>query len=202
MLETEFVRSKWNEAFRAAVVAGLSRPRKTIAPCWLYDERGSQLFEQITGLDAYYPTRAETEILLRHAGEIARFCGEEALLFEYGAGAGIKTEILIGALDRPRLYVPIDIAGDFLARTAGRIGRRFPDLDVFPVVADFNHDFELPATAGRAQDRLLSRIDHRQPEPRRGRRLLAQAPTPCRFSRNGDHRRRSQEERQNIDRRL
>jgi len=150
MLETECVRTKWNEAFRAAVVAGLSRQRKTMAPCWLYDERGSQLFEQITRLDDYYPTRAETEILLRHAGEIARFCGEEVLLFEYGAGAGIKTEILIGALDRPRLYVPIDIAGDFLALTAGRIERRFPDLDVFPVVADFNHDFELPELpAGR-----------------------------------------------------
>jgi dimethylhistidine N-methyltransferase len=144
MLETALVRSKWNEAFRAAAVAGLSRPRKTIAPCWLYDERGSQLFEEITRLDAYYPTRAETEILLLHAGEMARFCGEEALLFEYGAGAGIKTGILIEALVRPRLYVPIDIAGDFLARTAGRIEKRFPDLEVFPVVADFNHDFELP----------------------------------------------------------
>jgi len=144
MLETGYVRSKVNEAFRAAVVAGLSRPRKTVAPCWLYDERGSQLFEQITRLDAYYPTRTETEILLRHAGEIARFCGGGTLLFEYGAGAGIKTEILIAALDRPRLYVPIDIAGDFLARTVRRIERRFPDLDVLPVVADFNHDFELP----------------------------------------------------------
>ena len=150
MLETGFVRSKVDETFRAAIVAGLSRPRKTIDPCWLYDERGSQLFEQITRLDDYYPTRTETEILLRHAGEMARFCGGETLLFEYGAGAGIKTEILIAALDRPRLYVPIDIAGDFLARTAGRIGRRFPDLDVFPVVADFNHDFELPdLPAGR-----------------------------------------------------
>jgi dimethylhistidine N-methyltransferase len=150
MLESVFARVAWDEAFRAAVVAGLSRPRKAIAPCWLYDERGSQLFEQITRLDDYYPTRTETEILLRHAGEIARFCGGETLLFEYGAGAGIKTEILIAALDRPRLYVPIDIAGDFLARTAGRIGRRFPDLDVFPVVADFNHDFELPELpAGR-----------------------------------------------------
>ncbi len=144
MLETNFVRSRWNEAFGAAVVAGLSLPRKTIAPCWLYDERGSQLFEQITRLDQYYLTRVETEILQRHAGEIARFCGEEAVLLEYGAGAGRKTEILIDALDQPRLYVPIDIAGDFLERTAGRIGKRFPDLDVLPVVADFNHDFELP----------------------------------------------------------
>jgi dimethylhistidine N-methyltransferase len=150
MLETVLERGTWDEAFRAAVVAGLSRPRKAIAPCWLYDERGSQLFEEITRLEDYYPTRAETEILLRHAGEIARFCGEEILLFEYGAGAGIKTEILIGALDRPRLYVPIDIAGDFLALTAARLRRRFPHLDVFPVVADFNHDFELPELpAGR-----------------------------------------------------
>jgi dimethylhistidine N-methyltransferase len=150
MLESVFARVAWDEAFRAAVVAGLSLPRKAIPPCWLYDERGSQLFEQITRLEEYYPTRAETEILLRHAVEIARFCGREVLLLEYGAGAGIKTEILIGALDRPRLYVPIDIAGDFLALTAERIGRRFPHLDVLPVVADFNHDFELPELpAGR-----------------------------------------------------
>jgi dimethylhistidine N-methyltransferase len=138
-------RTDWDEAFRSAVLAGLSRPQKTIPCCWLYDERGSALFDEITRLEDYYPTRAETEILRDHADEIANFCGEGALVFEYGAGAGIKTEILIDALEAPRLYVPIDIAGDVLARTTRRIRNRFPELETLPIVADFNRDFDLPA---------------------------------------------------------
>ncbi|MDI9847671.1 L-histidine N(alpha)-methyltransferase [Rhodoblastus sp. 17X3] len=139
------VQSRWDEAFRAAVVGGLSRAQKSIPCCWLYDERGSELFNEITRLEEYYPTRAETEILLRWADEMAGFCGEDILLVEYGAGAGIKTEILIEALDKPRLYVPIDIAGDVLAQTASRMRDRFPDLETLPIVADFNRDFDLPA---------------------------------------------------------
>ncbi len=138
------LRADWDEAFRSAVVAGLSRPQKTVPSCWLYDERGSELFDEITRLDDYYPTRAETEILERRGGEIARLCGAGVLLIEYGAGAGIKTEILIEALDEPRLYVPIDIAGEVLARTASRIRDRFPQLETLPIVADFNRDFDLP----------------------------------------------------------
>jgi dimethylhistidine N-methyltransferase len=144
MLDANLARTNWDEAFRSAVVAGLSGAPKTLAPCWLYDARGSHLFERITQLDEYYPTRAETEILRRHGGEIAGFCGRDVLLIEYGAGAGIKTEILIDALDHPRLYVPIDIAGDFLAETARRIDSRFPGLAVRPIIADFNHDFAFP----------------------------------------------------------
>ena len=144
MLEPDAVRTRWDEAFRRAVVAGLSRPQKTIPSCWLYDDVGSELFEEITRLDEYYPRRAETEILRRHAADIAGFCGEDATVLEYGAGYGVKTEILLNSLDRPRLYAPIDIAGEVLADTARRFENRFPDLEVFPVVADFNHDFALP----------------------------------------------------------
>lgn len=144
MPEPKLASGHWDEAFRSAVVAGLSATPKALAPCWLYDERGSQLFEHITQLDEYYPTRAETEILRQHGDEIARFCGQDVLLIEYGAGAGIKTEIVIDALGQPRLYVPIDIAGDFLAQTAQRMRTRFPGLAVRPVVADFNHDFAFP----------------------------------------------------------
>jgi dimethylhistidine N-methyltransferase len=144
MMTDADVRTHWDEAFHAAVVAGLSRPQKTIPCCWLYDARGSDLFNAITRLDEYYPTRTETEILARHADEIAQFCGEGAVLLEYGAGAGVKTEILVAALAAPRLYVPIDIAGDVLAHTARRIETRFPGLKTFPIVADFNHDFDLP----------------------------------------------------------
>jgi dimethylhistidine N-methyltransferase len=141
------------EAFRADVLAGLARARKTLPSRWLYDDRGSELFEEITRLDEYYPTRTETAILRRYRREIAGFCGRDAMVFEYGAGAGTKTEILLGALDAPRLYVPVDIAGDFLDLTVGRIGRRFPALGTRPVVADFTTDFALPEDLPAAQRR-------------------------------------------------
>jgi dimethylhistidine N-methyltransferase len=134
-----------NDDFSKSVFAGLSRPQKTISSRWLYDARGSELFEDITRLDDYYPTRAETEILKRDAGAIADFCGDGALLIEYGAGAGRKTEILLDALARPRLYAPIDIASEVLEDTARRISRLFPRLPILPVIADFNQDFDMPA---------------------------------------------------------
>jgi dimethylhistidine N-methyltransferase len=146
MLERARLPNRSDEAFRDAVVAGLSSPRKRLPCCWLYDARGSALFEEITRLEEYYPTRSEAEILSRHAGEIAQFCGEGALLFEYGAGSALKSEILISAFPSLRLYLPVDIAGETLEQTARRIGRRFPGLDIRPVLADFTQEFELPAS--------------------------------------------------------
>src|SRR5271156_4041698 len=110
MLDTLGQRSQQLDAFRADVVIGLSRSQKSLPSRWLYDDRGCELFEEITRLDEYYPTRTETALLRDSAREIAAFCGASATLLEYGAGAGIKTEILIKALRVPRLYVPIDIA--------------------------------------------------------------------------------------------
>jgi dimethylhistidine N-methyltransferase len=137
------------DAFRADVLAGLSRPQKVLPSRWLYDKRGSELFEAITKLEEYYLTRTETAILNLHAREIAEFCGKETVLLEYGAGAGIKTKILIEALAAPRLYVPIDLAEDFLEQTVARMRQNFPLLEVSPVVADFNMDFEIPSRVPR-----------------------------------------------------
>jgi dimethylhistidine N-methyltransferase len=134
-----------HEAFRADVLAGLSRRQKTLPSRWLYDQRGSELFEEITRLDEYYLTRTETAILRRHAEEMAALCGEGVVLLEYGAGAAIKSEVLIDALQGPRMYAPIDIAADFLAQTVNRIGDRFPDLPTRPIIADFTVDFDIPA---------------------------------------------------------
>ncbi len=145
MLERARLPNGSDDAFRHAVMAGLAGPQKRIPSCWLYDTRGSALFEEITRLEEYYPTRAEAEILSRHAGEIAGFCGEGALLFEYGAGSALKSEILISAYPSLRLYLPIDIADDMLEQTARRIGERFPGLEIRPTLADFNQEFELPA---------------------------------------------------------
>jgi L-histidine Nalpha-methyltransferase len=143
MLDLVDSKARQAESFREDVIAGLSAPRKTLPSRWLYDDLGCDLFEQITRLDEYYPTRTETTILRKNAGEIADFCGSRAGLIEYGAGAGIKTEILLGALHAPDRYLPVDIAGDFLATTADRIGFRFPDISVRPIVADFTGDFNV-----------------------------------------------------------
>jgi dimethylhistidine N-methyltransferase len=151
MLDRVDLRTLQREAFRADVVAGLSQQRKTLPSRWLYDDRGSQLFEDITRLEEYYPTRTETGILSEHAAEIAAFVGEDALLFEYGAGAGIKTEILIDALQTPRMYVPVDIAGDFLDQTIERMRVRYPLLETRGIIADFTTDFDLPIDLPRAR---------------------------------------------------
>jgi L-histidine N-alpha-methyltransferase len=145
MLATADYRLSQPELFRQDVLSGLSLRRKTLPCRWLYDERGSELFEQITQLEEYYPTRVETGILRLNAGEIAGFVGKGATLIEYGAGAGIKTEILIAALEAPRLYVPVDISGDFLDQAVISLRHRFPAIGIWPIVADFTEDFEIPA---------------------------------------------------------
>ena len=144
MLDVLDAHSGQREAFQADVLSGLSLPQKALPSRWLYDDRGSQLFEKITTLEEYYPTRTETGILQQYAADMARFCGSRAIILEYGAGAGIKTEILLNALDHPRLYVPIDISGEFLKLSAERIDRRFPYIETQPVIADFTEELELP----------------------------------------------------------
>ncbi|TFF17602.1 L-histidine N(alpha)-methyltransferase [Jiella endophytica] len=144
MLDRTDTKALQREAFRRDVIAGLSKVGKTLPARWLYDDRGSELFEEITRAPEYYPTRTETAILTDNAQAIAGLFGERAVVLEYGAGAGIKTEIVLAALARPRLYVPIDISGDFLKTSAERIRTRFPGLAVEPVTADFTEDFELP----------------------------------------------------------
>lgn len=154
MLERVDFHEAQREAFRADVLAGLGAARKSLPSRWLYDDRGSALFEEITKLPEYYPTRTETGILRDNAAEMAAFCGERTILIEYGAGAGVKTEILLAALVSPALYVPVDIAGDFLVEAAERIERRFPYVEIRPVVADFTCDFDLPDDLPRLPPRV------------------------------------------------
>ena len=135
--------TRQREAFRADVLAGMSGRQKSVPSRWFYDRRGSELFEEITGLNEYYPTRTETAILGRYAEEMAALCGEDVVLLEYGAGAGLKFEILVSALETPRMYVPIDIAGDFLGSTVARINEQLR-LPTRPIIADFTADFDIP----------------------------------------------------------
>ncbi len=131
-------------AFRADVLAGLAEPQKAIPARWFYDDAGSALFEDITQLGEYYPTRAETEILSTRSAEIAELIGEGRAVVEFGSGSSVKTPLLLSAI-QPSAYVPLDIAGDFLRASAAALSEKFPGLPVWPVEADFMRRVELPA---------------------------------------------------------
>src|SRR5260370_5178502 len=105
------------------VSRGLRSPQKELACKLFYDDRGAQLFEQITALDEYYPTRAEQRIMRAAGTEIAAQVGPECLLIEYGSGSSQKTRILLDSLERPAGYVPIDISREQLRASAAEIGR-------------------------------------------------------------------------------
>jgi L-histidine N-alpha-methyltransferase len=133
-----------DRAFAHDVLAGLSMKQKSVPSTWLYDRRGSELFEQITALPEYYPARTETWILQRCAAQIAGEAGPRAVVVELGSGASRKTPLLLDALERPSAYIPIDISAQFLDESVQALGQRFPDLPMAPVVADFTRINALP----------------------------------------------------------
>ena len=130
-------------AFRADVLAGLAGPRRAIPARWLYDRAGSELFEEITRLPEYYPTRVETALLAAHCAEVGRLIGAGRAVVEFGSGSSIKTPLLLGRID-PAAYVPIDISGDFLRDATARLAPVFPGLPMTPVEADFTQPVALP----------------------------------------------------------
>ncbi len=132
------------EDFRAAVLAGLTQPQKQVPAKFLYDARGSQLFDRICELKAYYPTRTEIGLLERHAGEIAEAAGPEATLIEFGSGSSRKVRILLDALQNAAAYVPIDISRTHLMSAAQALAEDYPGLPVLAVCADYTRDFALP----------------------------------------------------------
>ncbi|MES9542649.1 MULTISPECIES: L-histidine N(alpha)-methyltransferase [unclassified Actinomadura] len=137
------------KTLRQDVRAGLSGTPKTLPPKWFYDERGSALFEEITKLEEYYPTRREREILAARASDVAAATGAGTLL-ELGAGSGEKTRLLLNALAGTlRTYVPVDVSGDFLEQAAAGIAADHPGLAVRAVVADYEQHLHLLPGGGR-----------------------------------------------------
>ena len=132
-------------AFRDDVLAGLSQYIPAVPARWLYDRRGSELFDEITRLPSYYPTRTETALLKQILPEIAKRVPSGTAVVEFGAGSATKTPLLLEAV-RPAVYVPVDISGDYLRESAAEVDVRFPSIRVEPVVADFARPFELPAS--------------------------------------------------------
>jgi dimethylhistidine N-methyltransferase len=127
---------------RAELLHGLRQRQKRIDPKYFYDERGSALFDRITQLPEYYPTRTEKDILSAHRGAIADACGKRCVLIEPGSGTCEKVRLLLDAL-RPAIYVPIDISADFLQQSARALGREFPWLEVHAICADFRQDWQV-----------------------------------------------------------
>lgn len=130
-------------SFRRDVLAGLAQLQKAIPARWFYDHRGSELFEEITRLPEYYPTRTEIGILTEHAPQIGLAVGPERVVVEFGAGSATKTPLLLDSI-APAGYVPIDISGDFLREACAPLQERYPGLPIFPVEADFSQPAAIP----------------------------------------------------------
>jgi L-histidine N-alpha-methyltransferase len=158
-----------DDALRADVTRGLTATPKTLPPKWFYDERGSVLFEQITRLPEYYPTRAEREILVRHAAEVAARTGARTLV-ELGSGSGEKTRLLIEALrERGTLatYVPMDVSPSALLESGRVLVRDYPGLSVHALLADFEHQLGVLPTGDRRLTAFLGgTIGNLEPGPR------------------------------------
>lgn len=138
-------RAALHAQFRRDVLTGLGQQRKAIPARWFYDRRGSELFEEITRLPEYYPTRTEAGILMAHATRIGRMVGaQHHVVVEFGAGSAAKTPLLLDAI-WTAAYVPIDISGEFLGASCAALAARYPELPIYPVEADFCEPAVLPA---------------------------------------------------------
>jgi L-histidine N-alpha-methyltransferase len=135
--------------FARDVIAGLQANPKRIPPKYFYDTAGSRLFERITGLPEYYPTRTEMQILRDRAGAIAALVPADGALVEFGSGSSAKIRLLLDKLPRLGAYVPVDISGEFLGEEAKRLRAEHPALQVLPVAADFTKPFEVPEAVRR-----------------------------------------------------
>jgi dimethylhistidine N-methyltransferase len=171
--------------FARDLLAGLSARQKHIPPKYFYDAVGSQLFERITELSEYYPTRTELGILADRAEAIAGFIPDGAALVEFGSGSSTKVRLLLDRLRNLRAYVPVEISAEFLEAEAARLRREFPAIEVVPIAADFTAPFEVPRdlrTAPRAGFFPGSTIGNFEPEAARdflrlARRILGSGAT-------------------------
>lgn len=139
--------------FRAEVIAGLSTSPRVLPSKFFYDERGSELFQQISELPEYYVTRTERAILREHGAEIAASVGANAELVGFGTGAGLKTRMLLQQLERPVAYVPVDISKQRLIDSAVALSEAMPQLEILPVCADYLEELRLPSP-GRTPDHI------------------------------------------------
>ena len=131
-------------SFQQEVLQGLQKSHKELPSKYLYDQRGSQLFEQICALPEYYPTRTELSIMHRYIHEIVDVLGSDTILIEYGSGSSIKTRLLLDYMPNLIAYVPIDISRECLLDTALSLQADYAHMQILPVCADYMGNFELP----------------------------------------------------------
>jgi len=143
-----------DDSFAADVVGGLLATPKRLPPKYFYDAAGSELFERITDLPEYYPTRCEIRILQENAAGIAKLIPQGAALIEFGSGSNKKVRILLQAAPRLACYVPVDICQEMVEQEAAELRSDFPQLKVLPVTADITQDFVLPPEAEAAPLRV------------------------------------------------
>ncbi len=133
-----------DEVLEQEILAGLAKQQKALPAKYFYDERGSQLFEEICTLPEYYPTRTEIHILQTHASKISACLGRHKVLIEFGSGSGRKTKLLLQAL-APALYFPVDISRQQLLKATAELSASFPETKITAIVADYTHAFSLPS---------------------------------------------------------
>ncbi|MGD8306590.1 MAG: L-histidine N(alpha)-methyltransferase [Ignavibacteria bacterium] len=126
------------------VINGLSKPQKSLPSKYFYDERGSQLFDEICILDEYYPTRTELKILSDNINEIISNFGDESVLVELGSGSSVKIRLLIDHLPTLAAYIPVDISTNHLLNSAENLKADHPELVIHPLIADYTKEFSLP----------------------------------------------------------
>lgn len=147
MARDDAIRAGLDVAFRNDVIAGLKTRPRAIPARWFYDQTGSELFEAITRLPEYYLTRVETELLARHCGAVGALAGRGRAVVEFGSGSSAKTPHLLRAVS-PSAYIPVDISGAYLHASAAALQRRFPELPIMPLEADFTQAMTLPPSIG------------------------------------------------------
>ncbi|QDT37882.1 Histidine-specific methyltransferase EgtD [Stratiformator vulcanicus] len=144
-----------HDTFRDDIVAGLSRPEKSLPPKHLYDDRGSALFDQICELPEYYPTRTEKAILRRRLPELRSLVPDGSVLIEFGSGSSEKIRLLLeGIEDRLFSYVPVDISAEYLGYVNDELQRDYPQLRIDPIAADFTKPFPLPSELSGTRHRV------------------------------------------------
>jgi dimethylhistidine N-methyltransferase len=130
---------------RQEILEGLRGRPKQVSPKFFYDERGSQLFDEICEQPEYYPTRTELDIMEDNLEHISDLIGPAVSLIEYGSGSSTKTRLLLDRLHNPSAYVPVDISREHLTSTARKLAADYPDIEVLPVCTDFTRPFAIPA---------------------------------------------------------
>lgn len=186
-ISSEHASSQAREEFRKDVLEGLGNSPKHLPCKYFYDTRGSRLFEKLCQTPEYYLTRTELSLLREACPEVARQVGSRARVIEPGSGAGEKIRILLDALDSPRSFVPVDISKSALFASAHRLQKRYPQVEIFPVVADFTKTFTIPEMSQNSDEvSKMTEPSEGASSESEGRRLLFfPGSTISNFSREG-----------------